>query len=381
MGTEGCVAWHQPWMVGPRPPATAYRPRPLSGSLAIVVLRLALVGFGNLGKALAAILRDHAGRLEREYEVSFPIVAVSDRGGAVLSSEPLPPARLLEVKAASGSVSRYPEHGVPGMAAVEMVRRAAADVLVEIGPTNVVDGEPGLTHIRTALERSIPVVTANKGPLVTAFGELRDLARRHGVQLMYGPATAAALPTVGFVTHQLAGSRVDRIEGILNGTTNYILTQMRERGVSYQEALRDAQALGIAEADPTLDVEGYDTAGKLLIIANCAMGGSLRLSEVARQGITHLGAEDVRAAGASGKAIKLVGTAWREAGQVRAAVRPVLLEGGHPLAAVDGTEKGITFHTDLLGTVTVTGGASGRTSAAASIVRDLLCLAREAHLP
>jgi len=345
-----------------------------------VGLRLAILGFGNLGKALAALLRDHSEWIEGEYQVRFPITAVADRGGAVVSPDPLPPAGLLEVKAATDSVCHYPMHGVPGMSGLEMVRCAPADVLVELGPTNVVDGEPGLAHIRAALDRGMHTVTANKGPLVVALNELRDLAHRRGRQLMYGPATAAALPTVGFATYQLAGSRIHRIEGILNGTTNYILTQMRDRGVSYPVALREAQSLGIAEANPTLDVEGYDTANKLLIIASSLMKGSLRLSEIERQGIDHLTADEIRAARADGKTVKLVGTAWREEGQVRAMVRPTLLDSQHPLASVDGTRKAITFHTDLLGTLTVTGGASSRTSAAASIIRDLLTLVREAHL-
>ena len=338
------------------------------------------IGFGNVGQALAAILRDHSERLERDYGVRFEIMAVADVTGAVISPEPLPPSRLLDVMKATGGVCNYPGYGVPGMSGVELIRRARADVLVEASPTNVVDGEPGLTHIRTALERGMHVVTANKGPLVVAFAELRDLARRHARRLMYGPATAAALPTVSVGMYELAGSKVTRIEGILNGTTNYILTQMRDRGVSYQEALKEAQQLGIAETDPTLDVEGYDTANKLLILANSLMDGSLRLSDVEREGITRVSVEHVRSAQAAGKAIKLVGSAQWEGERLRAVVRPTPLDARHPLATVDGSEKGVTFHSDLLGSITVIGGASGRIPAAASIVRDLLNLVRESHL-
>ena len=339
-----------------------------------------MIGFGNVGQSLVTILRDHSDRLEREYGVRFDVTAVADITGAVVSSEPLPPSRLLEVMKATGGICHYPEGGIPGMSGVEVVRRARADVLVEASPTNVVDGEPGLSHIRGALDRGMHVVTANKGPLVVAFSELRDLARKRGCKLMYGPATAAALPTVSVATYELAGSRVTAIEGILNGTTNYILTQMSDRGVSYEVALREAQQLGIAETDPTLDVEGYDTANKLLILANSLMGGSLRLSEVEREGITRLTPEDVRVARLAGKAVKLLGTARWEGDRLRAMVRPTTLEERHPLAGVDGTDKGVTFHTDLLGAVTVTGGASGRIPAAASILRDLLNLVREAHL-
>lgn len=346
----------------------------------IATVSLAMIGFGNVGQALATILSEHGDRLERDYGVRFEITAVADITGAVVSPEPLPPARLLEVMKTTGGIANYPEYGVPGMSGLELVQRARADILVEASPTNVVDGEPGLTHIRTAIKRGMHVVTANKGPMVVAFAELRELARSEGRKLMYGPATAAALPTVSVGTYELAGSQVTGIEGILNGTTNFILTQMRDRGVSYEEALKEAQQLGIAETNPSLDVEGYDTSNKLLILANSLMGGSLRLSDVEREGITHLTARDVQAARDAGKAIKLVGAARWEDGRLRAVVRPTELDASHPLAAVDGTEKGVTFHSDLLGTVTVTGGASGRIPAAASILRDLLNICREARL-
>jgi homoserine dehydrogenase len=339
-----------------------------------------LIGFGNVGQALATILRDYSDRLERDHGVRFAIIAVADVTGAVLSPDPLPPDRLLEVMKTSGGVCHYPGLGAPGMSGLELVQRTQADILVEVSPTNVVDGEPGLSHIRTALRRGMHVVTANKGPLVVAFAELRDLARSQGRLLMYGPATAAALPTVSVGTYELAGSRVTRIEGILNGTTNYILTQMRDHGVSYEVALGEAQQLGIAETNPTLDVEGYDTSNKLLILANSLMEGSLRLSDVERKGITGLTASDVRAARAAGQSIKLVGIAEWEDGRLRASVKPRALDVGHPLAAVDGAEKGVTFHSDLLGTLTVIGGASGRIPAAASILRDLINLVRQAHL-
>lgn len=358
-----------------------YRGECCSWRIVIAALSLALIGFGNVGQALAIILRDHAERLDRDYGVSFEITAVADISGAVVSpGAPLPPAKLLEVMASTGGICNYPEHGMPGMSGAEVVRRARADILVEASPTNVETGEPGLSHIRMALERGMHVVTANKGPLVVAFGELRDLARRHDRRLMYGPATAAALPTVSVGTYELAGSRVTAIEGILNGTTNYILTQMRDRGVSYAEALREAQDLGIAETNPTLDVEGYDTTNKLLILANSLMGGSLKLVDIDREGITRVTPEQVRAARDAGKALKLVGRAYREDGVLKAAVKPDLLEGDHPLSRVDGSEKGVTFHSDLLGTITVVGGASGRIPAAASILRDLINLARDIRL-
>jgi homoserine dehydrogenase len=349
--------------------------------LRIATVSLALIGFGNVGQALAAILRDHEDRLERDYGVRFEFAAVADISGAAVSrGAALSPGRLLEVMQSTGGVCNYPECGVPGMSGAEVVAQVEADVLVEASPTNIEHGEPALSHIRMAIERGMHVVTANKGPLVVAFAELRELARQHNRRLMYGPATAAALPTVSVGTYELAGSKVTGIEGILNGTTNYILTQMGERGSSYEEALREAQELGIAETDPTLDVEGYDTANKLLILANSLMEGSLKLADIEREGIAGVSTAEVRAARDAGGALKLVGRAFWEGDRLRAVVRPTVLDGRHSLAGIHGSEKGVTFHSDLLGTITITGGASGRIPAAASILRDLLNLAREVRL-
>jgi homoserine dehydrogenase len=244
-------------------------------------------------------------------------------------------------------------------------------VLIEATPTNIVDGEPGLTHIRTALGKGMHVITAAKGPLVLRFGELKALADQKGVSLKFSAATAAALPTVDVGEFCLAGAEILSIEGILNGTTNYILTRMHREGIDYEEALAAAQALGIAEPDPSLDVEGWDTASKLVIIANHLLGASLTLNDVEVSGITGVSRQMIEEAKAQSKVIKLIGRTDKE-GRVVAGVAPRALGPEHPMANIHGAEKGLTFFTDSMDRVTVTGGKSDPKGAAAAMLKDLI---------
>jgi homoserine dehydrogenase len=227
-----------------------------------------------------------------------------------------------------------------------------------------------------ALGRGLHVVSANKGPFIHHYRELRDLAAKHGVALKLSAAAAAALPTLDVAETCLAGTDILAIEGVLNGTSNFILTRMRA-GTDYAAALAEAQRLGIAEPDPTLDVEGYDTANKLALIANVCLGADLGPGDVERTGITGLGGDAVRAAAAQGRIFRLVGRATREPdGRVRARVAPEPLPADHPLAAVDGAEKGITYTTDTMHRVTVVGGKSDPRGAAAALLKDILNIYR-----
>jgi homoserine dehydrogenase len=218
------------------------------------------------------------------------------------------------------------------------------------------------------------VVSLNKGPFVLAFWELSRRAAEKGVALKLSGATAAALPTVDIATYCLAGATISKILGILNGTSNYILTRM-EAGLTFAEALREAQDMGIAERDPSLDVGGWDTANKLLILTNVALGTNLRLEDIEVQGITDITPQDVRAAREAGHVIKLLGQAERDESGVRASVRPVTLPREHPLAAVTGTTKAVHFETDTMGSLTVIGGRSDPRAAAAAALKDIINLA------
>ena len=262
--------------------------------------------------------------------------------------------------------------GRPGKTGKETIDEVEAHVLIETTPTNLVDGEPGRTHIFAALEKGMEVVSANKGPIVLFYREIHELARQKGCGVHISAATAAALPTLDVGQVCLAGTRLLEIEGILNGSTNYILTRMQQDGCGYETALKEAQELGIAETDPSLDVEGRDTANKTVLIANRLFGMSLGPKDITVEGITKITAEDVAAARDAGQVIKLIGTAKRTDSGVQLSVAPKRLEQSHPLASVGGSEKAISYLTDTMHRITVSGGKSSPVGAAAALLKDLI---------
>jgi homoserine dehydrogenase len=284
----------------------------------------------------------------------------------------LPLKELLAQLEKGGRVEDMPRYGKRGFTGVESLTLDMVDLLVETTPTNIQDGEPAMTHIRTALSRERHVVTAAKGPMVLRYTELKTLAEKAKVKLMISAATAAALPTLDVGLSCLAGTEVLSAEGILNGTTNYILTRMHEDGCPYAEALAEAQKMGVAEPDPSLDVEGRDTANKILLIANEIFGAGLTLPDVPVEGITKVNPEEVDRAKREGKIIKLIGKVEKKEGKIKASVAPMALPREHPLACVRGTEKAISYLTDTMDRVTVSGGKSNPVGAAAAMLKDII---------
>jgi homoserine dehydrogenase len=340
-------------------------------------IRVVVCGFGRVGRTFARLLEDKRGVAARAHGLALDLVGVGELGGSLLAPGGLAPGETAAFYEGRGSFAGHPDLR-PGWRGVDLVGAVEADVLVETTPTDIRTGEPALGHVRAALGRGLHVVSANKGPFIHHYRELRDLAAKHGVALKLSAAAAAALPTLDVAETCLAGTEILAIEGVLNGTSNFILTRMRA-GTDYAAALAEAQRLGIAEPDPTLDVEGYDTANKLALIANVCLGADLGPGDVERTGITGLGGDAVRAAAAEGRVFRLVGRAAREAdGRVRARVAPEPLAADHPLAAVDGAEKGITYTTDTMHRVTVVGGKSDPRGAAAALLKDILNIYRGA---
>ena len=219
------------------------------------------------------------------------------------------------------------------------------------------------------------VVTTNKGPVALHYAELQALARQNGVQIGIEGTVMSGTPAIRMGLDLLAGAGVNRVQGILNGTTNYILTRMAE-GVPYTDALAEAQSQGYAEADPTGDVEGFDAAGKVVILADVLMGASITMADVDRQGITKLTLEDIADARAEKMCWKLIARIEKTATGVKASVRPTLIPLADPLASVNGATNAITYSTSLLGDVTLIGPGAGRLATGYAILCDLLAFAR-----
>ncbi len=231
--------------------------------------------------------------------------------------------------------------------------------------------EPAREYLLRAMGAGKDVVTANKQLLCEHGEELFDAAREHRVQLRFEAAVAGVIPVVRVLQESLAGAHVERIHGIVNGTTNFILSEM-ERGASYAEALAEAQRQGLAEADPSEDVTGRDAAAKMAILARLAFGTPVRLKDVRYEGIEHLQSDDLQYARELGLGLKLIGTAERLDGGVSVRVHPAFLYGGHPLAAVSGPFNAVTLESEAITEITMSGPGAGGRQTASAVLGDLV---------
>jgi len=339
-------------------------------------IRLALIGFGNVGQGFAQILNEHGAAYEKEFGLKLQIVAVSDMlKGSLYNPAGLDPAALLESIRSHGSLDPVPAP-YHGWDALRTIAESNADVVVELSYTDLRTGEPAFTHLRHALAKHKHVVTTNKGPVALHYPELQALAEVNGVQLGVEGTVMSGTPALRMAKELLSAARITRLQGIINGTTNYILTQM-EGGASYASALAEAQGRGYAEADPTGDVEGFDAAGKVVILANLLMGAGLSMADVDRTGITRLTPEEITSAADGGERWKLIGKVERVGDRLVASVRPTRLPISHPLASIGGATNAITFTTELLGDVTIVGPGAGRLETGYALVCDLLAIHRE----
>jgi len=331
--------------------------------------KLALIGFGNVGQGLASILAEKRAVLARKYGFEFEIVAVSDiQKGSALSSKGIDPEKLLTHPETVLDKSLQKD-------ALAVIRESDATIVVEITYTDLTTGEPATSHLKAAFGAGKHVVTTNKGPLALHFKDLSAMAAAKKLQFRYEGTVMAGTPVISFGMTNLAGCDFAEIRGIFNGTTNFILTQM-EAGMSYGEALKKAQELGYAEADPTGDVEGFDTMGKVLILANVFMDGKLKKEDVSRTGITKLTPDDIKKAASEGKRWKLIGSLKREGDRVAGSVRPQALPLSNPLTSVMGATNAAQFVTDLMGEITVVGAGAGRKETGFAVLSDLLDIHR-----
>jgi homoserine dehydrogenase len=300
------------------------------------------------------------------------VVGVADTSGVAVCPTGLSPQQIVDLKSRGQGVAEYAPWGRPGASALEMVRTVEADLLLEASPANLQDGQPGLACIEAALSRGMHVVTANKAPLVVAFPRLLHLARRNGRKLRFDATVAGGLPAVNLGQRDLAAAEVHRLEGVVNLTTNYILTRMADDSLSYNQALRDAQVAGHAEADPSLDVEGWDAASKLVILANSVLDYPATLDDVAVKGILGVTAPMLAQAAARGRRIKLLAVAERQGERYDLSVRPVWLPAAHPLAQLRPKQMGIVYHTDISGVISANILEETPVPTASAVLRDVV---------
>ncbi|MGC8786063.1 MAG: homoserine dehydrogenase [Anaerolineae bacterium] len=336
--------------------------------------RFALIGIGNIGQQFLRILLQKQDMLHTRFGVQLSLVAAVDSAGAALNDNGLDISQVLRLKEAGDSVAAYPHYGKRGMTALEALVQSNAQLLIELSPTNLKHGEPGLSAITWALEHNMDVVTANKGPLVLAYQRLAALAAERKRQLLFSGAVAGGLPTVNIGRRDLVAAKILRVEGIFNTTTNYILVRMAESGLSFEQALAEAQRAGVAEADPSLDIDGWDAANKLIIVANSVLGMPATLQDVSVQGIRGLDRTQLLQAQERGYAVKLLATAELDGERYKLAVRPTELPLSHVLARLTKWQMGVVYTTDINGTITAIIEEEGTTATAGAVLRDTVNL-------
>lgn len=321
-------------------------------------VRLSIIGFGAVGQGVArTILTKHA--YLKDQGIDIRVVGISDSKGSDVNPEGLDLESALKRKKQKGSVANG--------SSPDIIREVEHEIVIEVTPTNINDGEPGLSNMLAAFSSGKHVVTSNKGPLALRFSELKEAAQDNGVIFRYEATVGGAVPIFNLVHEALSGNTVIGIEGILNGTTNYILTRMAEERMPYEIVLKEAQELGIAETDPSYDVEGIDSACKLVIIANSIFGRNATYRDVDVTGITKITPEALELASKNNYVVKLI----CEAGNSHLTVAPRLVPKRHPLA-VGGTLNVASILTDLAGRITISGKGAGSIETASSILSDVL---------
>ena len=334
-------------------------------------MRLLFIGFGTVGQGLAELLLEKESSLSERYGLEFKVVGIADmKLGSLYNPKGIDLAKALELAKTTQSLSEYPGDKYE-KEALDFITEAEADVLFEATFTDIKTGEPATSYIRAALEKGMHVSTTNKGPLALHYQELADLAERKGVKFLYEGTVMSGTPVLNLIRETLAGSEITEIKGILNGTTNYILTRMEE-GLSYEDALNKAQELGYAEAVPDADVLGWDALAKVTILAKTVFGAKADPFDYPCEGITGITASAISDAKAQGKRYKLIGKVWREGSDVKASVSPEEIDYSHPLSAVMGATNALTFSTDTLGDVTIVGPGAGKVETGFSLLIDLL---------
>ncbi|GAB4307237.1 MAG: homoserine dehydrogenase [Promethearchaeota archaeon] len=333
-------------------------------------VRVALIGMGTVGREFVRLLRDERDEVE-QHGVGFDLVAVYELGGALYDDgSALDLDGVLGAASGTDGLASLPWWRA-GLTALDHLRSVDCQLVVEATPTNPHTGEPALSHVKRALERGLSVVTSNKGPFYLEYGELLALSQERGGLLGFESTVGSAMPLVQ-AREALAGNQVLSIEAILNGTSNFILSRMASEGIPFHLALKEAQEQGYAEADPSLDVDGYDAAGKLVILVNVLTRARKTIKDVRVRGIRSVTQEAMTLAKEEGYSIKPLAVA--RGGKLE--VGPRLVPKGSALD-VDGTLNVVKLTTKLAGDLVYVGRGAGGTEAAAGMLADAIRVAKQ----
>jgi len=340
-----------------------------------VHLKIAMLGYGHVARELARLLLRKADVLQKEYDLTFSVTGIATQSrGYAINPDGLNLAEALAVIDAGSRLDSL-SRSAPVQDTFAFLEACPADLILEATWLNPQTGQPATDYVRTALKLGRHVVTANKGPVAFAYRELAELARQKKRGFFFESTVMDGAPVLVLEREALLASTVNRIRGILNSTTNYILSSM-EKGISLEEAVAETQRIGIAEADPSNDLEGWDAAVKTVVLANVLMGADLRPTDVDRTGIVGLTAADAREAVAAGERLKLLCEAVRDGDMVRASVQPVRLPLSDPLSHVAQSSSAVTIETDTLPQITIVEGVTDPSTTAYGMLVDMINIAR-----
>lgn len=332
--------------------------------------KLALLGFGNVGRALAQLLLRKRSELRERYDITFSITGIATgRHGIAINPSGIDLEGALDLFRTGRTLDLLSKTRITD--SLDFIRQCGADVLFENSPVNYETGQPAIDHVRAALEAGMHVATANKGTVVHAYHELKALAAQKGRKFFFESTVMDGAPIFSLFRGALPGAQLKAFKAILNSTTNLILTRMEE-GDTFDGAVRYAQQIGIAETDPSGDIDGWDAAIKVAALATVLMDTPLKPQQVERTGIREITPAMIAAAKAEGKRYKLICTAEREGNTVRGRVAPELVPLTSPFANVEGTTSIIEFQTDVLGNLTLIETDPGPHTTAYGLLADFL---------
>lgn len=332
-------------------------------------MKLIVLGFGNVGRGLGELLLEKKHEINRTLGLKLDVVAVVDSEGYALSERGLDLSEVLLAKRRFGTVAKHQKWGSTELDAIEIIENFDADIIVEMTPTNIIDGEPGISFIKSAFCTSKHVVSTNKGPFALDYKGVINEAHERGLNIKFSGTVGGATPMIDFAKKCIVVNDIIGVEGILNGTTNYILTKMHTEGQRFEDALVDAQKMGIAEADPSYDVEGIDAACKLTILANSIMNRYITINDVETKGIGDVTPAQIIDAKNRGMAIKLICAIGE-----KISVGPKEVPLNSPLC-VHGTLNVIKYSTELAGDFFLVGAGAGGKETATAVLRDIIDIA------
>jgi len=321
-------------------------------------VKLIIVGFGNIGRRLAEVLEEKKKFIAGKHGLRFSVVAIAEKNGSLVNEKGLDLKKALKVQLSKNS------HWT-GRKTLEVIKSVDADIVLELTPGDIRTGEPGLSHIMKALKAGKDVVTSNKSPIALKFKEIMDYARKRDCEVRYEATVGGAIPLINLYKNTLQANEVKNIYGILNGTTNFILSKMSEESVDFNIALKEAQELGLAESDASYDVDGVDTAVKLVILANSLMGRNLSFKDVKTSGIREINSETLELAKKHGSEIRLIGDV------AALEVSPRLIPKNHPLN-ISGALNAVLIETDVAGDIILVGVGAGPRETSSSLLSDVI---------